>query len=299
MQTFTIKLFGKKFKIKRDNDGKFIIHRKLAIWKDRGTSLKPAFEPIIVAMKPLDGTYAQNAEKWGVAGLNIDGTRIGIRNEKRRMCGTSKGNTCGESYLTFKGRKETHVNQGRWPANVILDEEAGKMLDRQTGVLFCSGRKNKGTCKNDMKGTAFGDNSRGPIPYFDKGGASRFFYCAKASKKERNLGLEKLEVKKKWPGGVGTGITARDSVIAQNVHPTVKPLALMKYLCMITRTPTGGIVFDPFMGTATTGMACKLTARHFIGIELEKGYCKLAKLRMKATKRIKPKNAIPKEKIFK
>ncbi len=285
---------------------------KLAqLWDGYGTGLKPAFEPIIVAMKPLEGTYAQNAEKYGVAGLNIDGGRIryktkqDIKSQARPNCtgrkygGKNKGAFLNTLASSDYGCHKVPDTQGRWPANLILDEEAARMLDKQTGDLFCSGRKNKGTCKNDMKGTAFGNNSRGPIPYFDNGGASRFFYTAKASKKERNLGLEHLKAKKKWPGGVGTAISARDSVRTQNTHPTVKPLKLMEYLCKLTKTPFGGIVLDPFMGTSTTGMACKITGRHFIGIELDKDYCKIARLRMKATKRTKPENAVSKKKIFK
>ncbi|KKM67860.1 hypothetical protein LCGC14_1466800, partial [marine sediment metagenome] len=145
-----------------------------------------------------------------------------------------------------------------------------------------------------LKSSTMGFGVRG---YGESGGASRFFYCAKASKSERNTGLKginpkqrDLTRKKGKPGGDNP--RNRGVKEMQNSHPTVKPLNLMEYLCILTKTPLGGVVLDPFMGTGTTGMACKLTGRHFIGIELEKEYCKLAKLRMKATKRIKPNKSI-------
>lgn len=219
------------------------------IWDGWGTGLKPAFEPIIIAMKPLDGTFAHNALKWGVAGLNIDASRIEAKDmielEKERMHFENyqlhKKTNTGQNFLASKKLIATH-NVGRWPANIILDKKAGKMLNTQAEST------------------------------------SRFFYCAKVSKKERNLGLKK----------------------STNKHPTVKSLSLMKYLCTLTQTPLGGIVLDPFMGSGTTGMAAKLTGRHFIGIEKEEEYIKIAKLRMKATERKKPKHGIPsKEKIFK
>jgi len=123
----------------------------------------------------------------------------------------------------------------------------------------------------------------------NKGGASRFFYCAKASKSERNIGCEELEEKKKVFNGqsdksskdmkdVEERFTTKPSA---NNHPTVKPLSLMKYLCTITKTPTGGIVLDPFGGSGTTGMACKATDRPYILIEREADYCKIARARIK------------------
>jgi site-specific DNA-methyltransferase (adenine-specific) len=189
-----------------------------------GTALKPAWEPIIVAMKPIEGTFAENAEKWGVAGLNVDGGRIGLDDgadlSAIQNCHKTNDHTVT---LNIDGHSQpTYNNKGRWPANLILDEEAGAMLDEQSGRLTS------------------GSGNRRP-----NGGASRFFYCAKASKSER--------------GG-------------DNVHPTVKPLKLMEYLCTLTKTPTGGIVLDPFAGSGTTGVACANTGRKYILIEREQKY---------------------------
>lgn len=221
-------------------------------WKSHG--LKPAYEPIIVAMKPNDGTYANNALVHGVSGLNIDGGRIGTDKIITNGKGKQNGNTpIVPQAPDYKG--ETHI--GRFPANIILDEEAGKMLDEQ------SGERASGKSNNNAKIGESGDvtplRRGGLISRNDKGGASRFFYCAKASKSERN---------------------PREGKNSNN-HPTVKPLKLMEYLCILTATPTGGIVLDPFMGSGTTGVACKLTGRDFIGIEMNEEYMKIAQARIK------------------
>ena len=159
-------------------------------WKSHG--LKPAYEPIIVAMKPNEGTYANNALKWGVSGLNIDGGRIGTETEihscgKRTIYG-------GNSLLKSKTRndKTETKNYGRFPANVILDEEAAKMLDEQSGK-YKSIKSYRG--KRPRSPAIVGDknyieDSKEPRGYNDIGGASRFFYVAKASKSERNMGCE-------------------------------------------------------------------------------------------------------------
>lgn len=191
------------------------------IWDGRGTALKPAWEPIILAMKPLDGTFAANALKHGVAGLNIGGCRVGH----------------GE----------------RWPANVMLDEEAGKLLDEQTGTLHSHGG---GT----SKGMGYhGANGVREIVAPDKsGGASRFFYCAKASKSER---------------------TANKTV--ENRHPTVKPLALMRWLARLTASPTGGMVLDPFAGSGSTGIAAVQEGLDFIGVELHPEHADIARERLR------------------
>lgn len=228
-------------------------------WKSHG--LKPAYEPIIVAMKPNDGTYANNALKHGVSGLNIDGGRIegekdGDPARFMKTNGLASKNTYAQDKWTQEQSKPVMVDQskGRFPANIILDEEAGKMLDEQSGVLKSgSGIKNPvGGVKTVFKNSNKRDSG---FQQASKGGASRFFYCAKASKKERG---------------------------EDNNHPTVKPLALMEYLVKLTATPTGGVVLDPFMGSGTTGIACKKQGRDFIGIEREEEYIEIAKARIDA-----------------
>jgi site-specific DNA-methyltransferase (adenine-specific) len=211
-------------------------------WKSHG--LKPAYEPIIVAQKPNEGSYAQNALKHGVAGLNIDGGRIETSDNISYI--SSKSSIWGDGN-SKQVKSNGNELGGRYPANVILDEEAGKMLDTQT------------------------DN------------ASRFFYCAKSSKAERNAGCEGLEAKQySHDGRNKSNETAhqRNNSKAHNSHPTVKPLKLMEYLCTLTKTPTGGVVLDPFAGSGTTGVACVNTGRDYILIEREPEYCEIAKKRI-------------------
>ena len=154
---------------------------------------------------------------------------------------------------------------GRFPANIILDEEAGKMLDEQSGES--KNIASNYNWENSKQGSVpITKNIKSGVHFNDKGGASRFFYVAKASKAERNLGVEERFTTKP----------------AQNNHPTVKPIKLMEYLCLLTKTPTGGIVLDPFMGSGTTGIACKKTGRDFIGIEKDPEYMKIAEARIKA-----------------
>ena len=337
------------------------------LWSGYGTALKPAWEPIIVAMKPLEGTYAENAQKWGVAGLNIDGGRIasndGFEKAWDKPVSTNIG-AKGGTYISEGAQHRVDISGnrpigGRWPANLLLNEDSARLLDEQSG------------------------------------GASRFFYTAKASSSERNAGLEgvmtwesvdlKEDLQKvlslvrdtsdvliplqdgsAWrtilygsnttdPSLLAmkstietvtsliTGLrtsnfcltsTTRDSILDAirtltadgsslasivdrlsrlilnttneqtvsalgavlavlrtllpisekgrhgNIHSTVKPVDLMRYLCKLTRTPTGGVVLDPFMGSGTTGIACVLEHRDFIGIELNAEYAEIARKRI-------------------
>ena len=234
----------------------------------KASKLKPAYEPILVAQKPNDGTYANNALVWGVSGLNIDGGRITYQSEDDKKKGTpaslSKNRFTGNSYNNGnKGHLEVMHNQspqGRFPANIILDEEAGEMLDEQSGELSVAGNKKDSILIAKEDDLFLGGMTRkikvSSRKIGDKGGASRFFYCAKASKAERNAG-------------------------GDNNHPTVKPLKLMEYLCTLTKTPTGGIVLDPFMGSGTTGVASVNTGRDFIGIERKVEYFKIAEARIR------------------
>jgi len=218
------------------------------LWDGWGTALKPAFEPIVVAMKPLDGTYVENALKWGVAGLWIDGGRIG--NEEINLHGNN-GNVFGGG----ESEKNYHTIIGRFPANLIHDgsDEVLEVFPQTTSGNLNSGHKRgDGTGNSFMGGGGVVQGNYGG----DSGSAARFFYCAKASRAERNAGLE------------------------NNGHPTVKPIALMRYLVRLTKTPTGGVVLDPFMGSGTTGIACVLEGREFIGIEREPEYVEIAEKRI-------------------
>ncbi|MBW1779360.1 MAG: hypothetical protein JRL30_01350 [Deltaproteobacteria bacterium] len=226
------------------------------LWDGWGTALKPAWEPIILAMKPLDGTYAANAQEHGVAGLNVDGGRIKIADGDggnfREDRGQSNGCNWGSQGSTPKPSISTRCQAGRWPANLILDEEAGAMLDEQSGE--CPGSHPQ--VPTHSSNAAFGGGRYDSDScYGDTGGASRFFYCAKASKAERNAGL---------PAGTKNG------------HPTVKPLKLMRYLLTLLSSPTGGLVLDPFAGSGSTGVACVLEDRPFLGFEKDQESCDIA-----------------------
>jgi len=245
-------------------------------WKSHG--LKPAWEPIIMAMKPNEGSYAENALKWGVAGLNIDGGRIGV--EQIQAHHAPKGTFAGGE--PDRGSDTNYyTNQGRFPANLLLDEEAAEMLDEQSGISKSTGGRigNKGSMLN-MCGN---DYQKGDPGFGDSGGASRFFYVAKASRSERDMGLDDFPERRE--GFLKDKIRADGTykeAITKNIHPTVKPLKLMEYLCILTKTPTGGIVLDPFAGSGTTCMAAKKVGRDYIGIETEPEYVAIARARIKA-----------------
>jgi site-specific DNA-methyltransferase (adenine-specific) len=264
-------------------------------WHGYGTALKPAVEPAVLARKPLIGTVADNVTTWGVGAINIDGCRVGTEGggthcSNRDEFGKCRGHknagrsTSGE---TFHAEESAHPS-GRWPANVILDEDAGEALDAQSGW---SQTKPQTQYKKAIKSVAKGhENDRiSYVPYSDSGGASRFFYTAKASKAEREAGLEGMEVKPAggMQGNVSGGRLAGDGrespeikpVHRANHHPTVKPIALMRYLVRLV-TPKGGTVLDPFMGSGSTGCAAMCEGMDFVGIELSEEYLEIARRRI-------------------
>jgi len=227
-------------------------------WDGWGTALKPANEPIVLARKPIGGkTIAENVLMWGTGGINIDDCRIETDELKNKVWnnGSQRVHTGGSP----TGSKEFHYSNGcvtgnsigRFPANVILDEEAGKLLDEQSGILKSGALKPYQ--ENHQNASSYKMNRyKTFIQPANEGGASRFFYCAKASKKERGEG---------------------------NNHPTVKPVSLIKYLVTLV-TPPDGVCLDPFMGSGTTAIACINTGRNFIGFELDKHYCEIANERI-------------------
>ncbi len=260
-------------------------------WKSHG--LKPAYEPILLAMKPNDGTYAHNALEHGVSGLNIDGGRIPLQEhgEDKRLGGKGDWSTANAAKNVYEGGyagvRTGSSELGRHPANVILDPESAAMLDEQSGELT-SGKMDS-IAKGNQYNTYGKMYERRVVNRANSGGASRFFYCAKASKRERNAGCEGLTEKAmcdidKMGGAkcsMKTGSGNDRNVLKRNHHPTVKPLALMEYLCRLTKTPTGGIVLDPFAGSGTTCMACVNEGRDFVGIEKEPEYVDIARRRIK------------------
>lgn len=213
-------------------------------WEGWGTALKPAYEPALLVRKPLSGTVAQNTLDYGCGGLNVDGCRI----ETDEYIFTSRhANKVSQSIARFKGiesKQSKGQGFGRWPSNIILDEQASEQLEQQAGV-------------------------------------SRFFYTAKASKSEREAGLEDFPLKK---AGAMSGEETREDrptnhPMRANVHPTVKPIDLMRYLIRLI-TPPHGTVLDPFMGSGSTGCAAALEGVSFIGIEREPEYFAIAQQRV-------------------
>ena len=217
-------------------------------WQGWGTALKPAFEPIVLARKPLEGTVAANVQAHGVGGINVDGCRVegappsvpqpkfGVREDGVLEFGSGFGRNGEMSQAT-----------GRWPANIIHDgsEEVTAMFPANAPSGGVTHQPKRSGFAGFKTGRDDGANfQRDP----DNGSAARFFYCAKASKKDRSDG---------------------------NNHPTVKPNALMRYLCRLV-TPPGGVVLDPFMGSGSTGVAAMQEGFRFIGIDMDPSYTAIA-----------------------
>ena len=257
-------------------------------WNGWGTALKPANEPIVVARKPLEKglTVAQNVLKYGTGALNIDGSRVEAedlsslqKNWDRKTIQDMRGKMIGTA-IKERMNNSYAAPHGRWPANVILDEEAAKVLDEQSGNLK-SGKPGVKTQGNN--GAAYGAESRTcgtqMSGFGDSGGASRFFYVSKASKSERNKGLEGMPlVESGIKNDSGRGFSESDphkKILNQNFHPTVKPIKLMQYLIKLV-TPPNGTVLDPFMGSGSTGVAAKELGFNFVGCELSPEYFEIA-----------------------
>lgn len=225
-------------------------------WEGWGTALKPAHEPIIVARKPLVGTVAENVQTYGTGAINIAATRIAFRSEEDRASATPQGrvtsNTSAGAAPDVDAGERREMDRpdnsaGRFPANVMLDETTAGILDEQSE------------------------------------GASRFFYVSKASKRDRNEGLNHLEeqMARKFKQDATTLATMPFGKLpVKNFHPTVKPTDLMRQLVRLV-TPPGGTVLDPFTGSGSTGKAAILEHFTFIGIELTKEYLPLIEGRLR------------------
>ena len=261
-----------------------------------GTTLKPAYEPIIVSRKPLCGTVASNVMTYGVGGINIDECRVPtdeiIQNHSRSAESAVSKGIYGDS-----SAQETHQTEGqklgRFPSNVILtydesdyDEVCGELPDSDSG-----------NCEK---------------PYDHSDSASRYFYCAKASKRDRDDGLDDLPTKQTVGGGGGIGDYADDvnscsgkfgseKAPHKNFHPAVKPTSLMQYLVRLV-TPKGETILDPFMGSGSTGKAVAYENNDrnadysFIGIELNPEYCDIAQKRIEFAEKDKTHLTEPKQK---
>ena len=251
-------------------------------WAGWGTALKPAWEPIIMARKPLEGTVAANLLKHGTGALNIDGARVGAEPTVRRNTAEMgyHGGNLSASYATGSP-------QGRWPANLMHDGSdevvagfpnagGGNGLPIHAGAFGQHGRYGKATGATTQS-------------YADSGSASRFFYCAKASRADREEGCEQLptrsgaEATERQEGTAGLNSpragASRTAEAVRNHHPTVKPTELMRYLIRLI-TPPGGTVLDPFMGSGSTGKAAMLEGATFRGCDLDPAYLTIAEARI-------------------
>ena len=264
-------------------------------WQGWGTALKPALEPITVARKPLCGTVANNVLEWGTGAINVDGCRVG--DEVRQAAFTSfapcHGNSLGKPG-TAEARRGTQGDlktyNGRWPANIVHDGS-----DEVVGLFpeTTSGSRKAGRHLVAGGQGRYGLFSEGDLPEIvgDSGSAARFFYCAKASKRDRDDGCEGLEsrARKSYSGPesrVGKmrsdgAIQNASETVSRNNHPTVKPTDLMRYLVRLV-TPPGGLVLDPFAGTGSTGRGAILEGFCFLGCEIDANYAEIARLRIKA-----------------
>jgi DNA modification methylase len=231
-------------------------------WQGWGTALKPALEPITVARKPLIGTVTANVLEHGTGAINVDGCRVGTDG------GTTRSEQAPYSESGWRtGHKVESLNAGRWPANLIHDgsDEVVGLFPETNGVF---GARREGGDKSIFSGGGHSQSARQRIVggTKDSGSAARFFYCAKASDREI-LAAEELPL-------FGESFDA-----VKNNHPTVKPVALMRWLIRLV-TPPSGILLDPFAGSGTTGVAAKLEGRKAMLIELDERYCEIAAKRL-------------------
>ena len=235
------------------------VGKKLEGWDGWGTALKPALEPITVARKPFKGTVAGNVLEHGTGAINIDGCRVADGSETGKKKPAYKPNKLNAVYGSGMGGGDWQNINGRWPANLIHDGS-----DEVT-ELFPQAKPSKSGGKSGLDPGMWAgkkqfergghdDNGGSAARFFQqcKGSAARFKYCAKANKKDRGEG---------------------------NNHPTVKPTDLMAYLVRLV-TPPGGVVLDPFMGSGSTGKACKREGFNFIGCDLDPDFVELARKRI-------------------
>lgn len=259
-------------------------------WQGWGTALKPALEPITVARKPFTGTVAANVLEWGTGGINVDGCRVGTEGGTKH-CDGEKGiskNAYGNGLYVDFGKPVDGL--GRFPANLIHDgssevvgmfpetKSGGPAKTRTANDIFFRGKQPQGNNPNTYNGG-------------DSGSAARFFYCAKASKRDRDEGCEGMALRPAGALNMRTDAHAERNEQTTdpraNNHPTVKPTDLMRYLCRLV-TPPGGIVLDPFTGSGSTGKAAILEGFQFVGIEREAEYVEIARARIEHALNSKP-----------
>lgn len=250
-------------------------------WEGWGTALKPAHEPIVMARKPLDGTVAQTVLTYGTGGINIDGCRVGSEVLPKQTAGQAQIGTFERTNMV------TPERTGRFPANFIHDgsDEVLELFPQSNGGAFPK-KSNVPTGRHYEGGWGAVDN--GSRTEMGNGSVARFFYCAKASKKDRNEGLDEFKPKREADRIIDDGVGGdnprnRSNTPKLNHHPTVKPTDLMRYLCRLV-TPPNGTILDPFTGSGSTGKAATLEGFNFIGIEQSAEYVEIATARIKHAK---------------
>ena len=273
----------------RTQDGRFVTAPATddaRRWHGWGTALKPAMEPITVARKPLDGTVAANVLAHGTGALNIDGCRVGTSKSVPASLSRTSNAVYGRGLggHAQDGTEGGHdPNLGRWPANLIHDGS-----DEVLALFPDTGKSTGGRIGNAGGGQVanipVGQFTNGDPGYGDSGSAARFFYCAKASRRDRNEGCEGMpRSMPRAANGAENAVSAGRGSLSkprENHHPTVKPTDLMRYLCRLV-TPPGGVVLDPFAGSGSTGKAAMLEGFRFVGIEREAEYVELASARIR------------------
>jgi len=269
-------------------------------WQGWGTALKPSFEPIIVARKPFKGSLVDNVIEYGVGGINIDECRVETQDDLyRKPCENGSIYSQQEKQYTT-GTMSDSYKLGRFPANTILtydetdfDEVCGGFPNTKSQVRVSEDK--------DIKQNTFSLGRTGITPrgHNDSGSASRYFYCAKASKKDRDEGLDDFEEKNTMcdrnPELASANMPQnRSGNLRKNTHPTVKPTELMQYLVRLV-SPNGAIILDPFNGSGSTGKAVMYENRErnknykYIGIELTEEYLPIAKARIEYVCNLKEK----------
>ena len=229
-------------------------------WFGWGTNLKPAHEPIVMVKKPIKQAIFKNVLEYGTGAINIDASRL------------------------------PNI-EGRFPSNVIISEEVGNDLDEKIGVKKYGNKKGGYKYDKTYNVEGFINNNKPDAPsnYGDGGGPSKYFYCPKVNRKERNIGFDLDKIPTWNPSGGYNSETGEDmrkqltkdrQGIANN-HPTVKPVDLMKYLVKLV-TPPNGKVLDPFNGSGSTGMAVKEFGGEYVGIDLDENYIDISNKRINA-----------------
>ena len=272
-------------------------------WQGWGTCLKPSFEPIIVARKPFKGSLVDNVIKNGVGGINIDECRVGtekvgggtmpdlsyVGQEQKKL---GNGHKMSFGQVSNAPRIECEEHEGRFPANTILTYDETDFDEVCSGFPNTKSQKTKNDNRQNKGNSMFINGVHNEInSYSDSGSASRYFYCAKASKKDRDEGLDQFEEKQKYYcDGRGNSLEIFGSTDGgrkplKNIHPTVKPTDLMQYLIRLV-TPNGGTILDPFNGSGSTGKAVMYENKErdkdykYIGIEITEEYLPIARARI-------------------